>query len=362
MKLVEFRKESSERSDSDNWSKSILQEKTPYHFDSIEGCNQNTANEVTHLIERARVTAIEGKSNKQEIIASIIELEGREVLQRKINFANCFNVPLLYALYCDENENVFLFNFISLENIEFERHYKSYLEFANWIAEIKGWVSNKAFREIDDLPYFDKQLRKHKTPWPTNIDCFVSDVENNPIAIIEYQNAKDTGVLEHCNNDHFQCKLSFTKNGYYGPYTVYSDDIRRWTSQEILRVQSTLKLIIITWSQNSSDFQIKELESVAIPFFPETNGKPDWKEMSAYKGDLNKYIKSNRSDEIKKTISSNRKTYNLYKTDEGISSSVNEPPLSYEAKTFPSLYYNSKEKVENNKMGLIDAFLKIINS
>lgn len=362
MKLVEFRKESSERSDSDNWSKSILQENTPYYFDSIEGCNQNTANEVTHLIERARVTAIDGKSTKQEIIDSIIELEGREVLQRKINFANCFNIQLSYVLYCDENENVFLFDFISLENVKFIKHYKSYLEFANWIAEIKGWFSKKVFREIDDLPYFDKQLRKHKTPWPTNIDCFVSDSKNNPIAIIEYQNAEDTGVLEHCNNDYFQCKISFTKNGNYGPYTVYSDDIRRWTSQEILRVQSALKLIIITWSQNSSDFQIKEIESVAIPFFPETNGKPDWKVMSTYKGELNKYVKSNRSLEKERVISSNRKTYNLHKTDEGVSSSVNEPPLSYGAKTFPSLYYNTKEKVENNKMELIDAFSKIITS
>lgn len=362
MRLVEFRKESSERSDGENWCKSILKKGTPYYFDSIEGCNQNTANKVTHLIERARVSVIDGKSTKQEIIASIIELESKEVLQRKINFANCFNVPLSYALYCDENENVFLFDFISLNNIVFKKHYKSYLEFANWIAAIKGWVSKKAFREIDDLPYFDKQLRKYKTPWPTNIDCFVSDKENNPIAIIEYQNAKDTGVLEHCNNDYFQCKLSFTKNGYYGSYTVYSDDIRRWTSQEILRVQSELKLVIITWSQNSSDFQIKELESVAIPFFPKANGKPDWKEMSTYKSDLNKYVKSNRSKEIEQKISSNRKTYNLYKTDDGISFSVNEPTLSFGAKTFPSLYYNSKKKVKDNKIGLVDALLKIINS
>jgi hypothetical protein len=121
-------------------------------------------------------------------------------------------------------------------------------------------------------------------------------------------------------------------------------------------------LIIITWSQNSNDFQIKELESVAIPFFPEANGKPDWKVMSAYKGELNKYVKSNRSDETERVISSNRKTYNLYKTDEGIGSSVNEPPLSYGAKTFPSLYYHTKEKVENNKTELIEAFSKVITS
>lgn len=362
MKLVEFRKESSERSDAENWCKSILQEETTYYFDSVEGCNQNTDNKVTHLIERARVTVIDGKSSKQEVLNSIIRLESAKVLHRKIKFANCFNIPLSYVLYCDEIENVFLFQFKSLENIEFLKHYKSYSEFANWIAEIKGWVSKKPFREYAELPYFDRQLRINKTPWPTNIDCFVSDHENNPVAIIEFQNAKDTGVLNHCNNDHFQCKIGFTKNGNYGPYTVYSDDIRRWTSQEILRVQSALKLIIITWSQNSYDFQIKELESVSIPFFPESNGRPNWKILSAYKGDLNEYIKSNRSKEIEQKISKNRKTFNLYKTTEGINSYVNEPPLSYEKKTFPSLYYSSKKKVKNDKMGIVDAFVKILNT
>lgn len=360
MKLVKFRKETSERSDGDNWCKSILQDKTAYYFDSIEGCNQNTDNKVTHLIERARVTAIEGKSTKQEVLNSIVKLEGKEVLLRKIKFANCFNVPLSYALYCDEIENVFLFQFNSIEQIEFIKHFKSYSEFAKWIADIKGWVSKKPFREYVDLPYFDKHLRKNKTPWPTNIDCFVSDSGNNPIAIIEFQNAKDTGVLNHCNNDHFQCKIGFRKNGNYGPYTIYSDDIRRWTSQEILRVQSALKLLIITWSQKSSDFQIKELECVSIPFFPESNGRPDWTVMSAYKGDLNAYIKSNRSKEIEQKISKSRKTFNLLKTAEGINTYVNVPPLSYEEKTFPSLYYSSKMKVRNDKMGLVDAFLKIV--
>ncbi len=361
MKLIDFRKESSERSDAENWSKQLLISESQYHYESIEGCNQNTENSVTHLIERARVSIREGKSTKSEIIRNIIRLEGEQSLLRKINFSKAFNIPLSYALYCDENENVFLFNFFSLEKIEFVQQFKSYLEFSNWIATIKGWVSSKPFREKEDLPYFDKELRKHKTAWPTNIDCFVSDENNEPIAIIEFQNARDTGVLEHCNNDHFQCKLSFTKSGAYGPYVVYSDDIRRWTSQEILRVQSGLRLFIITWSQSSNDYQLKELDSLAIPYFPENNGKPDWKTMSSYKGELHNYVKSNRSTDWEDKISFSRKTYNLYKTDHGTGSTINEPSLSYGNKTFPSLYYNSKEKVENNRESLVNAFLKILN-
>lgn len=361
MKLTNLRKETSERSDASNWAKQSLISDTPYFYESIEGCNQNTNNVVTHLLERARVDEVEGKSTKQEIINDIIEIEGTETLQRKINFATLFGINLSYILYCDESESVYHFEFISITEVNFNKKHNSYKEFADWIAEIKGWKSTKAFREYNDLPHFDKELRKHKTPWPTNIDCFFTDAENNPIGIIEYQNAKDTGVLTHCNNDHFQCRIAYEENGYYGSYTVYSDDIRRWTSQEILRVQSGLRLIIVTWSQSNKDFIIKELQSVAIPFFPEKDGKPIWKEMSRYKSALNRYVLSNRTKENEDIISKNAKTYNLTNDDGAMGSVVNEPILSYGAKTFPSLYYKSKNKSSENN-DFIKSFINILES
>ena len=55
MGFSNYRKESSERSDSLNWAKQSLIDNTAFCFDSIEGCNQNASNIVTHLIERARV-------------------------------------------------------------------------------------------------------------------------------------------------------------------------------------------------------------------------------------------------------------------------------------------------------------------
>ena len=48
MALINFRKESSERSDSVNWTKKILT-KTGFYFESIEGCNQNNEDKVTHF-------------------------------------------------------------------------------------------------------------------------------------------------------------------------------------------------------------------------------------------------------------------------------------------------------------------------
>ncbi|HEX8574999.1 MAG TPA: hypothetical protein VF677_01765 [Flavobacterium sp.] len=52
--------------------------------------------------------------------------------------------------------------------------------------------------------------------------------------------------------------------------TVTGNNIRRWTSQEILRVQSGLRFFVITWSTINDDYILKEIESVALPYFPLT--------------------------------------------------------------------------------------------
>lgn len=360
MALTNFRKETSERSDEANWAKSLLVDKSGYFLESIEGCNQNADNQVTHLIERARVDYDPSiKATTEDIISSIIALEGEDVLQRKINFALCYSLPLSYALYCDENENVYLFNFHSLTKIDFLKQYTSYKDFADWIAEIKGWKSNKSFREIQDLPFFDKALRKAGTPWPTNIDCFICDSTNKPIAILEFQNARNTKVAQHCNNDFFLCKMSSVNQ--WG-YTVYHDDIRRWTSQEILRVQSGLRYLILTWAQTEEDYILKEVDIITIPHFPMKDGKPNWDYINSYKSSMNKYVTKGKTAEDENSISKQFKTYNLQDDAGNVITVVNEPPLSYGNKTFPSIYYNQKELVQNDKQSLVQKFIDILNS
>ncbi len=309
MALTNFRKETSERSDSVNWAKSLLSEKSGYFLESIEGCNQNAHNVVTNLIERARVDFDATRpSKKNEIISAIIALEGRGNLERKINFARCFGLPVTYALYCDENQNVYLFQIKSLEHIELIEHFKSYNEFAQWIAKVKGWKSTKPFREQQDLPFFDRELRKAGTPWPTNIDCFICDNKNRPIAILEFQNAKNTSVAQHCNNDYFLCKMS--KIDPKGR-VIFHDDIRRWTSQEILRVQSQLRLFIITWSQSEDDIILKEVEKISIPYFHTDSKKLNAVYMHSYKTELNNYITKGKEKLLEENIAKNHKTYNL---------------------------------------------------
>ncbi len=358
MKLVNYRKETSERSDALNWVKQKLIEDTNYHFESIEGCNQNAQNVVTHLLERARVDIVEGDFNLEEVRRNIVLLETEDRLKRKINFALKFDIPLSYVLYSDEEEKVYLFNINSLNDFQFDQQFNSYKEFADWISEIKGWKSSKSFRESDDLPYFDKQLRKHKTPWPTNIDCFFTDSENNPIGIIEYQNADRVGVKNHCNNDYLLCKQSYTNQ--WG-YQAYHDDIRRWTSQEILRVQSGLDFYIFTWQTTNKDFIAKKVYHVSIPFFPENKNKSEyWKNVDGYKKNMNLY--ANNKDEVAyKKIVNNGQTFNFIKENQKLQQKINHPPLYFDDMTFPSIYYKAKVLQENGEGQLIEIFNKIID-
>ncbi len=359
MRLINLKKETSERSDASNWAKEALIKHTPFYFESIEGCNQNSGDKVTHLFERARVDEISGKTSKSYLLQKIITLEGEEALKRKINFAKLFGVPLTYVLYCNASEHVYLFNFQSANQLDFLVQFDSYENFAAWISGIKGWKSAKSFREMADLPYFDKELRKHHTPWPANIDCFFTDKHNRPLGIIEFQNADKTGVTAHCNNDYFQCKTTLPKTAGESAHTVYADDIRRWTSQEILRVQSGLRFFIITWSRHENDFILKELDSVAIPYFPQKDGKPDTTVMSSYKRELHRYVHSGRDKEIARQIAARYKTYSLKWDGRKSITRIHQPPLSYRDKTFPALYYKSKLIIKNNRTQLAEQFNRL---
>ena len=284
--LTNFRKETSERSDASNWAKRSLIENTPYHFDSIEGCNENDSNVATHLMERARVD-YDGNDANMSIDAirkAILTLETDAVLQRKINFARAFRLNLTYVLYNDETQKVWMYEFESFDNLRFVQQFDNFIAFSNWIAKIKGWKSTKPFREIEDLPLYDKVLRRAGTAWPTNIDCFVSGENNQPIAILEFQNAKATSVKEHCNNEFFLCKQEYTDRAT--GLTKYHDDIRRWLSQEILRVQSGLRLFVITWAQDSPDFVLKEVDVIAFPSLPFSK---DWQLHETYKKTMHDY-------------------------------------------------------------------------
>jgi hypothetical protein len=352
--FTNFRKETSERSDASNWAKQKLISDTPYYYESIEGCNENQDNIVTHLLERARVN-YDGRDDMplSDIFAEIIKLETIHVIERKINFAKAFGLNLSYVLYNDETQHVWLYKFDSIDSLSLENIFSSYKEFSNWILSIKGWESKKKFRESDDLPFFDKILRQEGCAWPTNIDCFVSDKNNMPIAVLEFQNANTVSVKNHCNNEYFLCKITYQNR--YG-YVGYHDDIRRWLSQEILRVQSGLRLFIITWDVDSDDFILKEVDKITFPLLPRQS---NWKLHNQYQADMHAYA-VHKTKEAALIIANKYDTFNLQYVAPQMKTIVNNPPLNGKDKTFPYIYYKYKEKISNNPMELPILFNNLI--
>jgi len=355
MRLYNFRKETSERSDANNWAKHQLISNTDFFFDGIEGCNQNAKNQTTHFLERAHVDIdLQGEKSKQNVLQSIIDLESKDALLRKINFAAAFGLPLSYVLHNDQSGLVFVLEFRSLDDVEIIHSFSSYERFGQFLAFIKGWKSTKKFREYDDLPQIDKVLRKLGNPWPTNIDCFCSDSEGKPLAIIEYQNAKAIGVLKHSNNDYFLCKQKSVVKTDFGPRVKFHDDIRRWTSQEILRVHSGLPLLVVTWSQTEPNFQLKEVEKIAFPDFNTQNPKERWKRMNEYKEDLHRFVTYPSEAEFQ--VISNRKSISYTKQDNEVIEEKHSPPLSRSEKTFPHIYWKRKAVLSDSKDSLSGLF------
>lgn len=340
MAFTNFRKESSERSDAANWAKQSLIRNTAFHFDSIEGCNENDQNVATHFMERARVD-YDGVDNMslEDIRQAIIQLETIDVLQRKINFANAFGRCLTYILYNNETGYVWMYDFYDINTLKLISTFPSFVAFSQWIQSIKGWISRKPYIEMPDLPEFDKELRRAGTPWPTNIDCFISDENNMPIAILEFQNAKKTSVKDHCNNEYFLCKISSTDP--FTGITKYYDDIRRWQSQEILRVQSGLRLFIVTWQQDSPDFALKEVEIIVFPLLPFAN---DWAKHTQYKIDMHNYA-ATRKRVYGEKIANTYQSYHLEYNPPTMNTIVHNPPLNFPNKTFPFIYYRYKQVI-----------------
>ena len=354
MAFTNFRKETSERSDAANWAKQSLIRNTAYHFDSIEGCNENDQNVATHFMERARVD-YDGVDNMslEDIRQAIIQLETIDVLQRKINFANAFGRSLTYILYNNETGYVWMYEFYDIITLKLITTFPSFVAFSQWIQTIKGWISRKKFREISDLPEFDIALRKAGTAWPTNIDCFISNSNNQPVAILEFQNAKLTSVKDHCNNEYFLCKQQ-----YYNKYghIDYHDDIRRWQSQEILRIQSGLRLFIVTWAQNSPDFALKEVEIIVFPLLPYSK---DWTKFNQYRTDMHNFASTKRS-EFGRKIAQTYQSYHLEYNPPTMNMIEHNPPLSKQNKTFPFIYYKYKQVILGNGQELPSLFQELI--
>jgi hypothetical protein len=326
MDPLQLVKESSERSDASNWAKRLLANQG-FAMEALEGCNQNKAHQVSHLMERARCNRLPALSEHQQLFEAICQTEGYSSIIRKTAFCRRFGLPLHYIVYGQDARTGQFVQCYQLSNsgLHLTNSMNSYQQFAQWIQSVKGWYSNSAFGHQADLPLFDQILRQHGTPWPANIDCFLCNEQQQAIAIIEFQNVHKSSLSQHCNNNYF-----------WG--LTHKDDQRRWFSQEILRVQSGLPYIIITWSQREKGYILKRIAHICFPAqSAPLKGKL---RQLARKRVLNTGNLSARQlySEICAQYSSRVLTF----ADGAVRETTCKPPLSYEAQSFPMLYYSFK--------------------
>lgn len=366
MAFAKYQKDTSERSDAVNWVKKELLKSTVFHFDSIEGCNQNDKNTVTHLFDRAQVFFNEGSNeidSPEVVFNNILRLEPNGALERKLNLAKKFGAEYQYILYCMDPEMVLRYSFTE-SGCYLEAKYNSFKDFSDWIQSIKVWKSSKIFREEKELPEFDKALRAAGCAWPTNIDCFISTNDNQPFAFLEFQNAKNTHVRNHNSNSFFLHNKEIEKDKFK------AEDMRRWLSQEILRVQSQLRLLVITWSQKENFAILREVRRVCFPHYtcldPSTGNRVNCRQKYSKLLFLyRKFRESNDRIKAKKyydIITADMSSYILINSKGIMNEYVFNPPLDHREGTFPLIYFFKIGGVDLKKDQALSDFEKEVFS
>lgn len=346
MDITQFRKETSERSERQNWVLDELSASHDFYFAGFEGCNENSSFQATTLLDRSSIDVsgdIDTPPSIEQVKELINSLEGR-MLQGKINFCSLLGLPYTYILYNYEHQFVLRYELTDNNPILIER-YPSFEAFSRWIQSIKQWVSYKGFRESPDLPEFDKALRRAKCAWPTNVDCIAFSNDDQPVAIIEFQNAKRTGVRNHSNLFYFYP----VTDDYYGGFKIGPDE-QRWRSQEILRVQSGLPHYTIVWSQKEDIIIVKQLERVT---FPDYSDKQKGKSYIFELGKLNVALQMRDKTAKNKWYSSicaKYSSYQLINDNRIINVAQINPPLNYTRRSFPYLYMHKSPEIQKGEV------------
>ena len=354
MNITSFRKETSERSEVQNWVLDELSASGNYYFSGFEGCNENSSNQVTAILDRVSIV-IEGQPDilpQLYQVTSIIEsLEGK-ALPGKISFCSRLGLPYSYVLYNYDHGFVLRYELDS-NGIYFRERYDSFAQFSEWIQSIKDWVSNKGYIN-PGLPEFDKALRRAGCPWPTNIDSVAFTNTDHPVALIEFQNAKRTTVEAHTNNTFFLPIWDSRNNTY-----ISGPDEQRWRSQEILRLQSGLPHFTIVWSQDENNVIIKQLTQVTFPDFSDADkSKLYLKNLGQFNAAALSLSRIKESP-LYQSIRFEYPSYNFILNNGQITTQNNLPPLSIDAKTFPYIYgqrlfhVNTREEV----LGIVERCL-----
>lgn len=236
-----IKKETTERSDNNNWVKNKLLANN-FKIIDFEGYTVKN-NKVTGLFDRMVFSEIDFNNLSIKDIENIIR--GQEPnLSSKILFAKSLDVAYRYVFYSYDPEILHVYRFND-NLLEFKISYNNFCDFINDTKRMRDLVISSQLQE-DRMPEIDKIFRNRcQYPWMGNLDGIFLSNDNKPKALVEFQTTIKTPVKYHCNNTWFT-----PKNGRKG-------DEQRWRVFNILAKQSNLPLVIIVWSPKEINGDIK---------------------------------------------------------------------------------------------------------
>lgn len=226
-------KETSEVSTASNWVHPVLRQNGFDIFD-IEGYSlDEDTGTIELLIDRRKVNDVRAY-NQGRAWREFEETIDENELEAKTALASHAGCDYAVALYDDERVQVYTF-----DPIDEVTDVLSFAEFGAWVFGHNSTEElSKDFIHDENFPSLDAALRANDTPWPPNLDGFWYD-EDGVQCLIEYQTTNLAKVANHSNNRYF------------------SSDIGRWKHLYGMAEALDLPLIIIVWSPNKDDDDVK---------------------------------------------------------------------------------------------------------
>lgn len=198
-------------------------------------------------IDRWKVTGLENLtvSEAQNRVETNTE---SGFLEAKERFAELGDCKYHIVMYDDESARCYR---VDDEQLRSVTGLVSIEEFGKWVFDHND--TKKVDKKVRaDLPDFDNILRQNGTPWPSNLDGFWYD--GRVRALIEYQTTKKARVVNHSNNRYFH------------------QDYGRWDMLKRLAEGVHRPLVIIVWSPNDGDDDIKVKKVSRIQFEGDDRG------------------------------------------------------------------------------------------
>lgn len=302
MTMVDFELifETSERSDSVNHVRKILDRSTEFKFIDFEGYTVKNK-KVTLLLDRAKYVLKPSSSNKYtpKDIYTYLCNKFQNTIDIKKHFAEKINVPWYFVIYGENETSIVLDMLNEGEKIHQFRNFK---ELAEWTKEYRQYIMKSKFEEADQLPIIDKKMREIQIPWPGNLDKALCK-DNNVIALIEYQKTKKDKVRDHDNNKYFQNTYKKEiKNGQTNYSISRKGDEFRWKVLDEFSQQANLPIIVIVWSESEEVVGVKIIQEIKYTQWPSySNPNPDNSDKGIIWGDV-EYVDISQVEETIKRM------------------------------------------------------------